>query len=274
MKIFNFLLLTTMLSTYSHFILANEENELCQEGNDLCTFVLLSESNLIKTGEKSTIHNVNNHRANLPLSPFSTFKIANSLIGLDLGIIQNSKQTLTFDKKLYPEQPWWPPVWKLPQYDLTSAFKYSMVPIYRQLAKNIGEKDMLTYLKKLQYGNKDISSGLDDFWLNGSIKISAIEQVLFLQKVYHNQFEFNAQTIEALKEIMLVETKPNYRLYAKTGAGNINENIMLGWYVGFVENSAGVHFFAFNFDSPNYTQMKKNRIKIAVNHLKLAGIIE
>jgi beta-lactamase class D len=49
---------------------------------------------------------------------------------------------------------------------------------------------------------------------------------------------------------------------------------MLGWYIGFVENSSGVHFFAFNFDSPSYSEMKARRIKVAKNHLMLAGIIE
>ena len=126
----------------------------------------------------------------------------------------------------------------------------------------------------MQYGNQDISSGLDNFWLNGSLKISAVEQIAFLQKVYHNQYAFNKQAIDNLKSIMLTETKPNYRLFAKTGAGKTDDGVMLGWYIGFVENSAGVHFFAFNLNSPNYDEMKAKRIKLAKNHLRQAGIIE
>ena len=274
MRVIKLLLTISLLSYCSRFALANDVKALCQEGDQLCTFVLLSELNEKDGSNQSKISSVNEDRANLSISPFSTFKIVNSLIGLELGVIKNKTQTLTFDKERYPVRAWWPPVWKLPHYDLSTAFKYSMVAIYRQLANDIGEKNMLSYLKKIHYGNEDISSGLDSFWLNGSIKISAMEQVLLLQKIYHNRLALNESSIEVLKDIMLVDSQPNYRVFAKTGAGKVDDGTMLGWYVGFVENSSGVHFFAFNFNSPSYAQMKANRIKIATNHLKLAGIIE
>lgn len=274
MKVIKLLLTTALLGYYSHFALATDNEALCQEGDNSCTFALLSEPNKADASKITNIKSVNEKRANTPLSPFSTFKVANSLIALDSGVIKNTKQVLTYDENSYPKQAWWPSVWKLPQYDLITAFKYSMVAIYRQLATDIGENNMMSYLDKMHYGNQDISSGLDDFWLNGSMKISAVEQINFLQKTYHNKFSFNEQAISSLKEIMLVEIKPNYRLFAKTGAGKTDGGIMLGWYIGFVENRTGVHFFAFNFDSPSYGEMKARRVKLAKNHLRQAGIIE
>lgn len=274
MKVIKLLLATALLGYGSQFALANDDDMLCEEGNNSCTFVLLSESGKADAHQKSSITQINEDRAKLPLSPFSTFKVANSLIALDLGIIKNTKQVLTYDEAVYPKQAWWPSVWKLPQYNLTSAFKFSMVPIYRQLAMDIGEKNMQRYLDEMHYGNQDISSGLDNFWLNGSMKISAVEQIALLQKIYHNEFAFKASSVEQLKSVMLVETTPNYRLFAKTGAGKIDKKIMLGWYVGFVENTSGVHFFAFNFDSPSYKEMKAKRTSVVKNHLKQAGIIQ
>jgi len=265
---------TVLFGYCNSFALANGESEFCQEGSAACTFVLLSEQKQADGTSKNIMRSVNESRAKMPLSPFSTFKVINSLIGLDLGVIKDTKQILTYDEASYPKQPWWPPVWKLPYYDLSTAFKYSMVAIYRQLAKDIGEQNMLSYLKKMHYGNEDISSGLDNFWLNGSMKISAQEQTQLLQKIYHNQFAFNAQAISSLKEVMLTETNDDYRLFAKTGAGKVEDGTMLGWYIGFVENATGVHFFAFNFDSPSYGEMKDNRIKIATNHLKQAGVLK
>ena len=114
---------------------------------------------------------VNDKRAKKQLPPFSTFKITNSLIGLELGLIKDPQQRLLFNKKTYPPQAWWPAVWKLPHYDLNSAFKYSMVAIYRQLASDIGAVEMQNYVEHFTYGNQDISSKLDSFWLNGSLKI-------------------------------------------------------------------------------------------------------
>lgn len=270
-----------IIASFSHSssaeaIPVNKIDNLCLEGSKRCTFVLLSE-------HKKSLSTINAERANKRLSPFSTFKVANSLIALDTGVVKSAQQPLTFDKEKYPEQAWWPPVWKLPSYNLTSAFKYSMVAIYRQMATNIGQTQMQKYLTQFDYGNKNISSGLDDFWLNGSIKISAIEQVNFLQKLYHNKLKVKARSIDILKEVMLVKATDDYKLYAKTGAGWIksdtsNENedakkVMSGWYIGFVENAQGMHYFAFNFTRDSYAQMKANRVEIAMNHLKAAGII-
>lgn len=274
MKVIKLLMTTALLGYYSQFAMANDENMLCQEGDNTCTFVLLSEAKNANTKTITKLSSVNEKRANLQLSPFSTFKVANSLIALDLGVIKETTQTLTYNKVAYPKQAWWPSVWTLPHYDLTTAFKFSMVAIYRQLAMDIGENNMQTYLRTMDYGNQDISSGLDNFWLNGSMKISAVEQIEFLKNVYYNKHAFNEQAIDKLKSIMLTETTPNYRLFAKTGAGKTSDGVMLGWYVGFVENSSGVHFFAFNFDSPSYREMKAKRIEVVRNHLKRANIIE
>lgn len=280
------------LSSFTH--LAHANNELCIASNNDCTFVLLSNNisqqnsqkvSLEQTGQSSiteeseTLMVVNKGRAAQQYSPFSTFKVPNSLIGLDTQIIKDVKQPLTFDKEKYPVQKWWPSVWKLPAYDLSSAFKFSMVAIYRQLASDIGPQKMKEYVSNFAYGNQDISSGLDSFWLDGSMKISAVEQVTFLQKMNKGQLAVKSQSIERLKAVMLVENTDNYKLYAKTGAGRANgadkkDKSMLGWYIGFVENADGVHYFAFNFTRDSYAKMKASRVVIARNHLKAAGIIE
>jgi len=265
---FSFLALAAVSTFTSAHVNEVQNDTMCIEGDNSCTFVLLSE--IDKAQHETTI---NNERAQMPLSPFSTFKVANSLIALDKGIIKDAKQTLSFDKEKYPVQPWWPKVWQLPQYNLSTAFKFSMVAIYRQLATDIGKKDMQSYINKMHYGNQDISSGLDDFWLNKSMKISAKEQIKFLQDFYHNAYQFNEQAVNTLKEVMLADDNENYKLYAKTGAGKVNDGSMLGWYIGFVENAQGVHFFAFNFNKASYPEMKALRKKVAYNHLKAAGII-
>jgi len=264
------LLLSLLLLLQVNLAYAEKTTELCIKGSH-CTFVLLSELNT--NPEKNSLNMVNKKRAAQRLSPFSTFKITNSLIGLELSLIKNIEQTLTYDKRSYPSQAWWPSVWKLPQYNLSSAFKYSMVPIYRQLANDIGETNMQHYLDRFAYGNQDISSQLDNFWLNGSLKISALEQVDFLQRIYHNQFNLKAESLTALKAVMLVEEMGKTKIYAKTGAGKIADGSMLGWYVGFVENSQGVHFFAFNVNRDTYAQMKASRVKMAMSHLRKSGII-
>lgn len=217
---------------------------------------------------------VNEARAKQRLSPFSTFKIANSLIALESQQVTTAEQVLTFDKEKYPVQGWLPSVWKLPEYNLASAFKFSMVAIFRQIASDIGQETMDAYLTSFDYGNSDTSSGLDDFWLNGSLQISALEQVRFLQKMHQGQLPLSKHSIDTLEEVMLVETTDSYSLYAKTGAGKANsQDQKLGWYVGFVENIDGIHYFAFNVTRDSYAQIKAVQVEIARNHLKKAGII-
>ena len=299
MKKFINIISALILTSLTHQ--ASASDELCLASNNDCTFVLLSQKvsetvvetiskvdnalykGKISHGSSFTEENemlllVNEERAKKRLSPFSTFKITNSLIALETKLIANTDQSLTFDKDKYPVQAWWPSVWKLPTYNLASAFKFSMVAIYRQMATDIGQETMQSYVSSFDYGNQDISSGLDSFWLNGSMQISAIEQVRFLQKMHRGQLAISKDSIDKLKKVMLVEKNANYSLYAKTGAGRANakdksSKAMLGWYVGFVENAKGVHYFAFNFTRENYKKMKAVRVEIARNHLKKSGVI-
>ncbi len=249
---------------------ANQSNDFCLEGSERCTLVVLSEFAHGETGK--TI--INAARAKKTLTPFSTFKIPNSVIAIETGLISSNQQILSYDANKYPKQAWWPAIWLNKKHNLASAFKYSVVPIYRQLAQEIGQQRMQRYLNEFDYGNKDISSGLDDFWLNGSMKISALGQVNFLQKLYRNQFALAPNSLSLLKEVMLVKKTPTYKLYAKTGTGRVDDKSMLGWYVGFVENNKGVHFFAFNLNRDTYAETKAIRKNILLNHLKKMAIID
>ena len=49
------------------------------------------------------------------------------------------------------------------------------------------------YLTRIQYGNADLSGGVDRFWLDGALRISAMEQVDFLRKLYRNELPFKVE---------------------------------------------------------------------------------
>jgi len=243
-----------------------EKTNLCQQN---CTLVILSD-----VDNKFTV--INKNRANQQFSPFSTFKIANSLIALDLGVVNNLKQQLTFDQKKYPVQKWWPKRWYKTPLTLYKAFKYSAVPIYQQIASIIGATKMQNYVDKFNYGNRDITPNIDSFWLNEALKISATEQVLFLQKTYHQQLGLKEKTYQQLNNIMLLEqsnSNINYKIYAKTGTGHINKTEVLGWYVGYVKNDQGVYYFALNMSANKFSGVTKPRINITKHYLQQLGII-
>lgn len=242
--------------------LANQQ-DLCNEG---CTFVLLSED----TGKYQV---TNEARAKQRFSPFSTFKIPNSLIALDLGVVNDLEQKLSYDPEKYPVKEWWPAKWYSGPLNLHDAFRYSAVPVYREIAVKVNAKRMQSYLDQFNYGNRDISSGVDSSWLNGSLAISAKEQVDFIRRMYRGELKVAERSLTLLKKIMLVEETGQYKLYAKTGGGQIGNGRMLGWYVGFVENRSGTHYFALNLDGATFSDVKQRRIDVAKTHLNQAGVL-
>ena len=129
--------------------------------------------------------------------PASTFKIFNSLIGLETGAVKDEFEIFKWDSINRSYDSW------NQDLDMVKAFKYSGVWYYQELARRIGEKKMQKYISSNHYGNEDISGGIDLFWLNGGIKISANEQIEMLKKLYHNKLEFSQRSMDIVKRIMI-----------------------------------------------------------------------
>lgn len=205
-------------------------------------------------------------------SPFSTFKIANSLIGLDSGVISDADFLIKWDEKKYPAHDrdtlpfsaWWQ------DQTLRTAFKRSVVWYYRELALKVGEKRMKEYVNRLDYGNEDASGPLNGFWLNSSLKISADEQVDFLRRLHSEELPVSKRSMAIVKEIMTLEETPDYKLSGKTGGGPLGENRYLGWFVGYVETRDNTYFFATEIEGPTYISIRDERI--ALTKRLLAGL--
>jgi beta-lactamase class D len=212
-------------------------------------------------------------------SPCSTFKIPNSLIGLETGVIPDTGFIIKYDSVLHPKDAellkrepfkYW-----FQDLSLKRAFKYSCVWYYQELASRIGQERMKKYVDLIDYGNNDISSGIDNFWLCGSIEISINEQIDFLKKLYLQKVNgFSTKTIDAVKSIMLYETTLDHKIYGKTGGGDCWDNKVIGWYVGFVETDSGTSIFAMNIIVNNFNDLNNNfRIKLTKKILRDLKII-
>src|SRR5882724_8385817 len=128
------------------------------------------------------------------VSPWSTFKIPNSLISLELGIVRDASEITKWDGVVRAR-----PQWNRDQ-TLASAFAVSALWYYQRLARETGEQRMREYVHKIGYGNEDTSGGIDHFWLASSLKISADEQVNFLHRLLRGRLPFSDRTISILKE--------------------------------------------------------------------------
>tara|TARA_R110002095_G_scaffold106891_1_gene93723 strand:- start:2871 stop:3659 length:789 start_codon:yes stop_codon:yes gene_type:complete len=189
-------------------------------------------------GGRAYIHN--DKRAKKRLSPASTFKIVNSLIALQEGVVRDCDQVIPWDgvKRDFAD-------WNKDQ-TLYTAFRASCLWAYQWVAQKVGRDVYSGYLAHMNYGNKILGPKLTTFWLEGGgLKISAIEQVEILRNIHRRSYDFSDHVYDALRKIMLVEETKDYALYVKTGAATKNW-IGHGWYVGYIEFNDNTWFFATN----------------------------
>ncbi len=215
-------------------------------------------------------------RCRVRFSPKSTFKIPNSLIGLETGVIRDAEFVIPWNRQKYPPHDNWDQYpfkhWGQ-DHQLRSAIKYSVLWYYQELALRVGKQRMKKLVTAFDYGNKNISGDIDSFWLNGGLKISADEQVEFLKKFYAGRLPVSKRSTEIVKDILVLEQTPEYKLSAKTGGGSIAEGTYIGWFVGYLETKGNVYFFATNIEGTSYPEIREKRIDVTKRILSELGLL-
>jgi beta-lactamase class D len=227
---------------------------------------------VIYNRSSKTFTNVNPALSARRLPPCSTFKVYNTLIGLELGLMKN------------PDDPWyrWDGIhrdiegWNR-NLTLREAFQVSAVPAFQILARQIGHDRMKKYIDKMEYGSKNISSGIDVFWLprqgKNAILISADEQAALLNKLLDSQLPFAKQNVSILRDIMEVAKTDKGTLYGKTGSGMASDGKWnLGWFVGFLEHREITYVVACNITGGESPSGKTARA-IVENVFKSQGLL-
>ncbi|HUF25297.1 MAG TPA: penicillin-binding transpeptidase domain-containing protein [Vicinamibacterales bacterium] len=229
------------------------------------TFVLLNGSS-----GKNVRHN--RKRAAERFAPCSTFKIPNTAILLESGTVSDPGFILEYDPALRQPQHW------ARDFDLRGAFKASALWYYQVMARRAGMQTVQDFLEHFRYGNGDVSGGLDrtgnPFWVDGSLRISADEQVDFLRRFYEGQLGLSDRTTRLTREIMVVEDTPSWRLSAKTGACQPDGEDTSNWYVGYVEKDKAVYYFALQMGARDYGRAYSQRVPIARAILTELGILK
>lgn len=217
---------------------------------------------------KFTIYNLDRYKDSNYL-PASTFKIVNSLIGLQTGIISNTQMVIKWDSVVRPVKEW--------NKDLTmyEAFRVSAVPYYQEVARRIGKDTMQVWLDSLHYGSTKIKTRIDSFWLDNSLKLTPDEELGLVKKLYFRQLPFFGNYQDTVKKLMLFEDNPAYRLSYKTGWGQKENGNQLGWIVGWIEENNHPYFFVLNLESKEKDfDMVTIRMKILKDILKHLGFLE
>ena len=180
-------------------------------------------------------------RAAAPLLPASTFKIPLALIALETGVVKDAH------KDVFPwnGQEWIVPACNADQ-TLASALARSCVPVFAEIGRRVGDERLNKSLSALDYGNHD-ASGNYPYWLNGNLRISALEQIAFLDKLRRGDLPASPENMATVRNILTIESRDGYVIHAKTGWA-ISPDPDLGWIVGWVDRGEQSWLFALNLD--------------------------
>jgi len=208
-----------------------------------CALILSTnrhQQSLIEAGPK---------QCSLQLSPCSTFKLPNTLIGLQTGVISGPGDLKRWDGKPRNREA------NNKDHTLQTAITESIPWYFQEIARDVGSQRMSAWLKELNYGNQDISAGIDVFWLGSSLKIDPHGQMELIKQLWHGRLPFKPEYQQQLRDMLVQDSELKGTLHGKTGSctGAANQSPPdHGWYIGWIDwdtgNPAGIDttFFVVN----------------------------
>lgn len=193
--------------------------------------------------------------------PASTFKIANSLIALETGVVADENEIIPYGGK-----PQWMKAWEK-DMSMREAIVLSALPHYQELARRIGLERYRDWLARLDYGNRRPGKVVDRFWLDGPLEISAIEQARFVARLAAGTLPASARSQAIVRDILRLESRDGRTLFAKTGwkAGGRP----IGWWTGWVERAGAITAFSLNIDMTKIEMAPK---RLVVGRAVLASL--
>jgi beta-lactamase class D len=204
--------------------------------------------------------------ADRPFLPYSTFKIPNTLIGLETGVIPDEKFTLKWDGKKYAIDAW------NHDQDLASALHESVVWFYQEVARRIGPERMASWLHQLRYGNEKSTPRIDRFWLDGGdLRITPRQQVDFLARAAKHALPVSDAHLALLRRLLTLQADGGCVLQGKTGTGPERDDAELAWLVGYFDTPA--HHYAYAYLSVGKpAPSREERYALVRAQLHTAGV--
>lgn len=187
----------------------------------------------------------NENLATKRVSPDSTYKIYDALLGLEEDIITPEDSFIAWNGEKYPFEAW------NADQTLNSAMASSVNWYFQSIDRQLTYAYIHNYIHQIKYGNENLGSNLSSYWLESSLKISPVEQVELLVKLQNNSFGFSSENINAVKNSICLSSSSAGKFYGKTGTGRVNGKDINGWFIGYIETADNIYFFANNIESDN-----------------------
>ncbi|WP_432666606.1 class D beta-lactamase [Wukongibacter baidiensis] len=184
-------------------------------------------------------------------APASTFKILNSLIALQTGVVEDENALKKWDGKERSIPQW------NKDHTLASAVSNSVVWYFQAVARDVGRERMEKYIKSVGYGNQVIGDKIDRFWLDASLKISPNEQFEFVKRLYNEDLPFDRENIQTVKQMLIHEETEDTIFAGKTGTFEENGVNTVGWYVGYAVSKKKPYIFVTRLEKPDSGEGEK-----------------
>jgi beta-lactamase class D len=174
--------------------------------------------------------------------PASTYKIPNSLIALETGVVEDpDKDVFKWDGVKRSIEAW------NQDHTLRSAIAVSAFPVYQEIARRIGQERMQKYVDLFEYGNRNIGGGIDQFWVSGDLRIDPVQQVDFVDRLRRGVLPISKRSQDLVRDVLPVTKVGDSVIRAKSGLTG-KDHGSLGWMVGWAEKGPAQTVFALNMD--------------------------
>ncbi|SFS03933.1 penicillin-binding transpeptidase domain-containing protein [Anaeromicropila populeti] len=138
--------------------------------------------------QKNQVYLYQDEMCKTEVSPYSSFKIISTLMGLHNNVIDNQNSHMLYDDSInYPIEEWNTDI------NLAEAFRTSCIWYFRQVLNSVGQDKVAKELTLLGFGNCDCSEwngnavnplpDLNGFWIDSTLKISPYEWVMVLKDI-------------------------------------------------------------------------------------------
>lgn len=180
----------------------------------------------------------------------SSFKVPLAVMAFDSGILKNKTDKMRWDGVKQDRE-------VLNQdHNAETWMRDSVVWYSQKIATKLGKKKLQKYLDSFNYGNKDLRGGLTMAWLHApssdkpSLKISAYEQLTFMNELWTNNLSVSKEAMKLSQEITFIENSPKgFVLSGKTGSNfyNNDHSMRLGWFIGHIQKGDQEYITVTNF---------------------------
>ncbi|HDE6890619.1 TPA: beta-lactam sensor/signal transducer BlaR1 [Staphylococcus aureus] len=222
------------LTDYNYKKPLQSDYQILDESKNFCSN---SGSFVMYSMKKDKYYIYNEKESRKRYSPDSTYKIYLALFGLDRHIISDKNSRMSWNHNHYPFDSW------NKDQDLNTAIQNSVNWYFERISNQLSKNYTSDQLKQLNYGNKNLGS-YKAYWLEDSLKISNLEQVIVLKNMMEQNNHFSKNEKKQLSSSLLIRKNENYELYGKTGTGIVNGKYNNGWFVGYVITNHDKYYFS------------------------------